>query len=195
MLKFQPCSECKRLTFHSAYVILSGKFVFCRRERKMTQMSTVKTNAVRLLDHAEIPYQLFQYDITDGKLDAISMAAKMQADPDTVFKTLVTVNQNKEYFVFVIPGPASLDLKKAAKVSGSKSIEMILQKNLLPLTGYIHGGCSPIGMKKRFPTFIDETAQLFDSIRVSAGKIGFCISISPEALKNYIDASFADLTV
>jgi len=160
----------------------------------MAQIPAVKTNAIRLLDHAEIPYQLFQYDISDGKLDAISMAAKMGTDPDAVFKTLVTVNQNKEYFVFVIPGPASLDLKKAAKVSGSKSIEMIPQKNLLPLTGYIHGGCSPVGMKKSFPTFIDETAQLFDNIRVSAGKTGLCMSISPEALKNYINAIFADLT-
>lgn len=157
--------------------------------------NAVKTNAVRLLEHAGIGHILHEYDISDGKIDALSMAEKMGISPDMLFKTLVTVNPAKEYFVFVIPGSATLDLKKAAKVSNSKSIEMIPQKNLLPLTGYVHGGCSPVGMKKLFPTFIDETAQLFEVIRVSAGKVGFCVEVIPEELQRFLGAEFADLTV
>ena len=155
----------------------------------------IKTNVMRLLDAAGVSHGVFEYDISDGKLDAVSMADKMKVDHDCVFKTLVTVNPEKQYFVFVIPGPATLDLKKAAKASGSKSIVMIPQKELFPLTGYIHGGCSPIGMKKPFPVFIDETAQLFDAIRVSGGRVGVSIEIAPDALLSYTGAKFVDLTV
>ena len=156
--------------------------------------NAVKTNAVRLLEHAGIGHILHEYDISDGKIDALSMAEKMGISPDMLFKTLVTVNPAKEYFVFVIPGSATLDLKKAAKVSNSKSIEMIPQKNLLPLTGYVHGGCSPVGMKKLFPTFIDETAILYETICVSGGRVGLNIAIAPEDLAGVTAAEFLDLT-
>ena len=155
----------------------------------------IKTNVMRLLEAAGVSHGVFEYNISDGKLDAVSMADKMQVEHDCVFKTLVTVNPEKQYFVFVIPGPATLDLKKAAKASGSKSIVMIPQKELFPLTGYIHGGCSPIGMKKPFPVFIDETAQLVDAIRVSGGRVGVSIEIAPDALLSYTGAKFVDLTV
>lgn len=153
----------------------------------------LKTNVMRLLEHAVIKHGVHEYDISDGRLDAVSMAEKMGVDKDMVFKTLVTVNPEKQYFVFVIPGPATLDLKKAARASRSKSIVMIPQKELFPLTGYIHGGCSPIGLKKPFPVYIDETAQLFDEIRVSGGHVGVCISIEPETLRNFVNGTFADL--
>ena len=152
-----------------------------------------KTNVMRLLDAKSIPYEAREYDpeITSGPL----VAAALGEDPDTVFKTLVTEGPKKEHFVFVIPVNAELDLKKAAKVARVKSIAMIPQKELLPLTGYIHGGCSPFGMKKPFPTFLDETAELFPSIFVSAGRRGYQVGISPSDIISQIGASFADLTV
>lgn len=151
-----------------------------------------KTNVSRLLDAAKIKYNLKTYDssITDGELVAKSIGE----NPEQVFKTLVTVGNNKEHYVFCVPVNSSLNLKKAAKAVGVKSIEMIKQKELLPLTGYIHGGCSPIGMKKKFKTCIDETAILFDIIYVSAGKVGFQIEIDPNLLKDYVEADFIDLT-
>ena len=152
-----------------------------------------KTNVMRLLDAKSIPYEAREYDpeITSGPL----VAAALGEDPDTVFKTLVTEGPKKDHFVFVIPVNAELDLKKAAKVARVKSIAMIPQKELLPLTGYIHGGCSPFGMKKPFPTFLDETAELFPSIFVSAGRRGYQVGISPSDIVSQIGASFADLTV
>ena len=152
-----------------------------------------KTNVMRLLDAKSIPYEAREYDpeITSGPL----VAAALGEDPDTVFKTLVTEGPKKEHFVFVIPVNAELDLKKAAKVARVKSIAMIPQKELLPLTGYIHGGCSPFGMKKPFPTFLDETAELFPNIFVSAGRRGYQVGISPSDIVSQIGASFADLTV
>ena len=152
-----------------------------------------KTNVMRLLDAKSIPYEAREYDpeITSGPL----VAAALGEDPDTVFKTLVTEGPKKEHFVFVIPVNAELDLKKAAKAARVKSIAMIPQKELLPLTGYIHGGCSPCGMKKPFPTFRDETAELFPSIFVSAGRRGYQVGISPSDIISQIGASFADLTV
>ena len=152
-----------------------------------------KTNVMRLLDAKSIPYEAREYDpeITSGPL----VAAALGEDPDTVFKPLVTEGPKKEHFVFVIPVNAELDLKKAAKVARVKSIAMIPQKELLPLTGYIHGGCSPFGMKKPFPTFLDETAELFPSIFVSAGRRGYQVGISPSDIVSQIGASFADLTV
>lgn len=150
-----------------------------------------KTNVTRLLDVANIDYNLHCYDpkITDGE----SIAKILEEDPEQVFKTLVTVSNTKEHFVFCIPVKYNLDLKKAASVVGVKSIEMIPQKELLPLTGYIHGGCSPIGMKKQFKTVINETAMLFNTICVSAGKVGFQIEVNPDQLMNYINASYADI--
>ena len=155
----------------------------------------IKTNVERLLENAKIPHKPYEYDISDGNLDAISIARKIGKDQDQVFKTLVTEAPDPEYYVFVIPGPATLDLKKAARAAGVKSIAMIPQKKLLPLTGYIHGGCSPIGMKKVFPTFIDETAILYDTICVSAGKVGTNVELNPETLAVFVSAQMVDLTV
>ena len=152
-----------------------------------------KTNVMRLLDAQSIPYEARENDpeTPSGPL----VAATLGEDPDTVFKTLVTEGPKKEHFVFVIPVNAELDLKKAAKAARVKSIAMIPQKELLPLTGYIHGGCSPFGMKKPFPTFLDETAELFPNIFVSAGRRGYQVGISPSDIISQIGASFADLTV
>ena len=156
--------------------------------------SAGKTNAMRLLEQRGVPYELLEYDISDGLLDACSMARKIGRPPDQVFKTLVTTSGPGEFFVFVVPGSGELDLKSAARVAGRKKIEMIPQKTLFPLTGYIHGGCSPVGMKKLFPTFIDETAQLYDRICVSGGKIGYSISVEPGLLLSVVNGVYADLT-
>lgn len=151
-----------------------------------------KTNVMRLLDASSIDYKAYEYDsgITDGML----VAKALNEDPDAVFKTLVTVAPSKQHYVFVVPVNCTLNLKKAAKSVNEKAIEMIKQKELLPLTGYIHGGCSPIGMKKPFKTVINETAQLFDEICVSAGKVGKQIQINPYVLAEYVNAEFNDLT-
>jgi len=151
-----------------------------------------KTNVHRLLDVASISYTIHSYDpsLTDGE----KIAATLGEDPSCVFKTLVTEDANHNHYVFCIPVHSKLNLKKAAKACGAKSIAMILQKTLLPLTGYVHGGCSPIGMKKPFPTYIDETAQIFDTIFVSAGKLGQQVELSPLDLCTYIKGNFADLT-
>lgn len=151
-----------------------------------------KTNVMRLLDAATIPYQIKTYDpeIVNGE----GVAQTLGEDPECVFKTLVTQDGKKEHFVFCIPVEMELDLKKAAKAVGAKSIEMIPQKELLPLTGYVHGGCSPIGLKKNFPVFIDETAQLFDVIFLSGGKRGFQVGINPLSLSAYLKSRFLDLT-
>ena len=152
-----------------------------------------KTNALRIVESAGIGIQAFEYDISDGMIDAVSIARKIGRTPDEVFKTLVTEDPKHEYFVFVVPAAGELDLKKAAKVSGKKSIDLIPSKQLLNLTGYIHGGCSPVGMKKSFPTFIDESAILYDTICVSGGRVGLNIAIAPEALAGLVGAEFADL--
>jgi Cys-tRNA(Pro)/Cys-tRNA(Cys) deacylase len=151
-----------------------------------------KTNVMRLLDAKGLAYTPHEYDpeIVDG----VSVAAALGEDPECVFKTLIALNDKKEYFAFDVPVGAELDLKKAAKATGSKSIEMLHLKDLLPLTGYVHGGCSPIGLKKPFPVYIDETAQLFDTIFVSAGKRGYQIEIKPADLASYCAASFVPLT-
>ena len=151
-----------------------------------------KTNVSRILDLMNIEYQMHEYDseVTDGKM----VSKLVGKGEDEVFKTLVTVVGVKDYRVFVVPVSSTLDLKKAAKAAGVKSVEMLKQKELLPLTGYVHGGCSPIGMKKQFTTFIDETAMLFDTICISAGKKGKQVELSPISLANYINAEFKDLT-
>ena len=157
-------------------------------------MNAKKTNAMRLLDNAGIEYRLFEYSVDDGLIDALSIARKIGQNAEQVFKTLVTQSASHEHFVFIIPAGTELDLKKAAKVSGQKNIEMLPSKQLLPLTGYVHGGCSPVGMKKPFRTFIDETAVLYDHICVSGGKIGTNLGVNPETLAAFLPAEFADLT-
>ncbi|MDO4493141.1 MAG: Cys-tRNA(Pro) deacylase [Clostridia bacterium] len=151
-----------------------------------------KTNVMRLLDAAAIPYEAHAYDaeVTDGE----QVAALVGKDADSVFKTLVTIGASGAHYVFVVPVNCTLDLKKAARAAKEKSIRMIPQKDLLPLTGYVHGGCSPIGMKKQFPTFLNDTAELFDAICFSAGKRGMQVELSPVALSEYVKAPFIDLT-
>ena len=151
-----------------------------------------KTNVMRLLDQAGIPYTPHWYDpeLTAGT----EVAAALGQNSECLFKTLVTVAGSGGHYVFVIPADGSLDLKKAARTAGVKSIAMLRQKDLLPLTGYVHGGCSPVGMKKPFPTFIDETALITDAFYCSAGRRGAQIEVDPEALAEYVGASFADLT-
>ena len=151
-----------------------------------------KTNVMRLLDQKKIPYTGIHFEEFESTVGE-EIAAYLGEDPDHVFKTLVTVGNNNEHFVFVIPVCATLDLKKAAIAAGVKSIQMIKQKELLPLTGYIHGGCSPVGMKKPFPTFIEETATLCETICCSAGKVGFQVQLAPDALQQLVGATYADL--
>lgn len=153
-----------------------------------------KTNAMRLLDQAGISYETGEYEYNESDLSGDHVAEYLGISSDIVFKTLVTVGHDRNHYVFVIPSSAHLDLKKAAKAAKVKNIEMIAVKELLPLTGYIRGGCSPIGMKKPFPTFIDETAILFDRIYISAGKRGAQIIVNGEELAGFIGASFEDLT-
>lgn len=151
-----------------------------------------KTNAIRQLDTNKIKYEVFEYP-SNGPLDAISVSKYLKENSKQVFKTLVTISSNKTNYVFVVPGDKELDLKKAAKAVNEKSIEMIPQKTLLPLTGYIHGGCSPIGMKKLFKTIIDDSAREYEHIYVSAGKIGMQIKINPNDLINLIGAEYKDI--
>ena len=158
-------------------------------------MKINKTNVARLLDKAKVAYQLVPYEVDENDLSATHVADQLGENVAQVFKTLVLHGDKSGYFVCVIPGADEVDLKKAAKVSGNKSCEMIPVKELLPLTGYIRGGCSPIGMKKHFPTFIDETAILYDEIGVSAGQRGAQVLLNPESLCDYVGAEFCDLTV
>lgn len=151
-----------------------------------------KTNAMRILESENIDFKIIEYSKEDG-ISGIEVADNLGEDRHRVFKTLVTESKDKENYVFVVPASSELDLKKAAKVSSSKKIEMIPQKKLLPLTGYVHGGCSPVGMKKSFKTFIDSSAENFDYIFVSGGKIGMQIKIDPKSLVKVIDGSFADI--
>lgn len=152
-----------------------------------------KTNVMRLLDQAGITYTPHTYD-PNGPIDGVSVAQILGQDEDAVFKTLVTRGNSGAYYVFDVPVADNLDLKKAAKAVGEKSIAMIAQKELLPLTGYVHGGCSPIGMKKPFPTVFHETVILYDTVCVSAGKIGYQIQCVPDDLLNFIGAKTADIT-
>lgn len=151
-----------------------------------------KTNVMRILEQKKIAYAPHVYD--PAFLDGVSVAREIGKRTECVFKTLVTVANTGENFVFVIPVDQNLDLKKAAKAVSVKSIAMIKQKELLPLTGYIHGGCSPVGMKKPLRTVIDETAVLSDTIVVSAGKVGYQVELDPNQLAELIGAAFADLT-
>lgn len=152
-----------------------------------------KTNVARLLDKAKIAYQLVPYEVDENDLSATHVAEQLGENVAQVFKTLILHGDKSGYFVCVIPGADEVDLKKAAKVSGNKKCEMIPIKDLLPLTGYIRGGCSPIGMKKHFPTYIHHSASQFDKIYVSAGQRGLQIQISPADLIKEAQAMEADL--
>ncbi len=153
-----------------------------------------KTNVMRVLDGKKIPYESHTYK-PDATMTGEEIAAILGEDSEKVFKTLVTQGKSGAYYVFVVPVKEELDLKKAAKASGEKAVSMIKQKELLPLTGYVHGGCSPIGMKKQFPTFIHETAEGFDKVFVSAGKVGYQIELSPEDLIAVAGCKIADIVV
>ena len=153
-----------------------------------------KTNVMRVLEQKNIPYTAHTYDPEAG-LDGVSVARQLGQDPACVFKTLVARGASGGLYVFDIPVAESLDLKKAARAVGEKAVAMIHQKELLPLTGYVHGGCSPVGMKKQYPTVFDETAEIIDAIMVSAGKIGFQVELEPAALIGLVGAATADLTV
>lgn len=154
----------------------------------------MKTNALRILEARYIPHEQVSYDSSDEEIDAVSVADKIGAEHEQVFKTLVARGDKAGIVVFCIPGPFELDLKKAASVSGNKSIEMVKTKELLPLTGYIRGGCSPVGMKKLYPTWIDETALLHERIYVSAGVRGMQMLLAPQDLAALVEAEFADVT-
>ena len=153
-----------------------------------------KTNAMRLLDRAGIPYEVAEYEVDESDLSGVHLAETLGIDVERVFKTLVTRGDKNGLHVFVIPAAEELDLKKCAAVTGDKRIEMIAVKELLPLTGYIRGGCSPVGMKKAYPTHIDELATLYDTVYVSGGQRGVQLILNPVALADYIGAVFADVT-
>ena len=154
-----------------------------------------KTNAVRLVQQAKLSCRECSYEFDEADLSGTHAAAAIGMPPEQVFKTLVTKGASGSYYVFDIPVAENLDLKKAAKAVGEKSIAMIHQKELLPLTGYVHGGCSPVGMKKQFPTVFHETVILFDTICVSAGKIGSQVEVPPQALLDLLGAETADIVV
>lgn len=154
----------------------------------------IKTNVLRHLDAHKIPYETREYDVSDENYDGKLIAQKSGLDPTMVYKTLVLTGDKLKHLVCVIPVEKELDLKAVARATGNKSVAMLPQKDLLPLTGYLRGGCSPIGMKKAFPTFIDETAQLFDTICVSAGKIGAQVELAPDNLLRLTGARYAPLT-
>ena len=152
-----------------------------------------KTNVMRLLEQKKVAYQHYTYE-SEGAISGVEVAALLQQNPAQVFKTLVTTGRSGMHYVFVIPVGAGLDLKLAARTVGEKSLEMLKQKDLLPLTGYVHGGCSPIGMKKAFRTTIDATAQNFDSIIFSGGRIGLQVQVSLADLAKLVRFQLADIT-
>ena len=154
-----------------------------------------KTNAMRSLDAAGVPYAAHFFDCPQA-LSGVEVAAACGLDPDQVFKTLVTCSKSGEHYVFMIPAAFELDLKKAAYASGQKAIAMLKSRELLPLTGYVHGGCSPIGMTKPFPTFIDETCDLWETIYFSGGRIGCQIELAPDLLERAVPGIVrADLVI
>ena len=154
---------------------------------------TVKTNAMRILDTEKIDHKELSYPVSKDHVDGVSAAQALGKDPRTVYKTLVTQAGSRSYYVFVIPVAENLDMKKAARTCGEKSIEMINVKDINKVTGYIRGGCSPIGMKKSYPTYIDESAKDIDTITVSAGKIGFQVELEPSDLLRVTGSEYADL--
>lgn len=157
-------------------------------------MSEFKTNVMRILDKAKITYKAHTYDHSDGAIDGAAVAEKMGQNPEQVFKTLVTKGAGRDYYVFVVPVLKELDLKKAAKSVGEKHVEMIHVKDINKVTGYIRGGCSPIGMKKQFVTVFDKSAENIQTIIVSAGKIGYQIELAPKDLIEIVGAKTAEIT-
>ncbi len=153
-----------------------------------------KTNAMRILDKQKVSYSVQTYDAADGAIDGVTVAEKIGQDPKFVYKTLVTQGKSKNYFVFVIPVEKELDLKAAAKSVGEKSVEMIAVKDINKITGYIRGGCSPVGMKKQFQTVIDASAKELDFFFVSGGKIGLQLQLNPVTLADLIHADFQAIT-
>lgn len=152
-----------------------------------------KTNAIRLVEQKKIPYTEHEYTWSEGHVGTDQVAKELGQDENQIFKTLVAVGNKTGPIVAVIPGSSELDLKKLAKISDNKKVEMLHLKELEPLTGYVRGGCSPVGMKKLFPTFFDQSAQNFDTIMVSAGKRGLQMELSPIDLANLVRGTFADL--
>lgn len=163
-----------------------------RKRTEITLGKEEKTNVMRVLDQKKIKYTCHTYE-PDATMSGSEIAGILGENTAYVFKTLVTRGKSGQYYVFVVPVDAELDLKKAAKAAGEKSIDMIPQKELLPLTGYVHGGCSPIGMKKVFPTFIHESAKSLERMFVSAGKVGFQIELSPEDLTKVVRCRYEDI--
>ena len=160
----------------------------------MAKHKEEKTNVMRVLDQKKIPYTAHTYP-ADGPIDGVSVAGFLGQDVERVFKTLVTKGASGAYYVFDVPVAENLDLKKAAKAVGEKSIAMLPQKELLPLTGYVHGGCSPVGMKKQFPTVFHQTAKGLSQVAVSAGKIGYQVVCDPKDLMALLRAAAADIIV
>ncbi len=156
-------------------------------------MAEEKTNVMRILEQKKVRYTPHTYPYSGGPVDGPSVAATLGISPERAFKTLVTRGASNQFYVFVVPVLLELDLKAAAKAAGEKSIEMIRQAELLPLTGYIHGGCSPVGMKKQLKTFIDESAQTQETMMVSAGKLGAQVELAPADLAGLIRARFASI--
>ena len=161
----------------------------------MAKSSIEKTNVMRLLDQKKVPYTPHTYPHGDDAVDGVTVAQMTGMDPAKVFKTLVARGASKTPYVFVIPVACELDLKKAAKAVGEKSIEMLHQKELLPLTGYVHGGCSPVGMKKLFPTVFHSSLENLPTVIVSAGKIGYQVEVKPADLMGLVRAETADIIV
>ena len=155
----------------------------------------IKTNVMRLLDAANIAYDTGTYEVDENDLSGSHAADLMGVDHDRMYKTLVLKGEKRGYLVCCIPVDEELDLKKAARAAGEKKVEMIHVKDMLAVTGYIRGGCSPVGMKKQYPTYIEETAVLFDEIAVSAGIRGAQVILNPEDLKAYTEAEYASLTI
>ena len=156
-------------------------------------MKEQKTNAMRILEQKKIPYATSEYPHGDGPVDGVTVAALTGKDPDTVFKTLVTVGASRQHYVFVIPVAKELDLKKAAVAVREKSIAMIHVSEITPLTGYVRGGCSPVGMKKQFPTVFDQSAEHIETIQVSGGRIGTQIALAPADLISLVRGKTADI--
>ena len=158
-------------------------------------MKEAKTNAMRILEQKRIPYRALEYPHGDGPVDGATVAELTGSDPDTVFKTLVTVGASRQHYVFVIPVRRELDLKKAAAAVGEKSVAMVHVSEITPLTGYVRGGCSPVGMKKLFPTVFDALAERIDTIQVSGGRIGTQIALAPDELITLVRGTTAYITI
>lgn len=178
------------LTFAAAMLTLI--LVSNNRERTNTMGKEIKTNAMRILDRNKIPYEILQYEC-DEFIDGLHTAEKTGAPVEQSFKTLVMQGKSRQYYVFVVPIAGEVDLKAAAKAVGEKSVEMIHVRDITAITGYVRGGCSPLGMKKQFPTIIHKTAADFDKIYISGGRIGTTIVVNPEALRKVVRGEYADI--